>query len=146
MYKNLSNQRGMTLIELLAAIVILTIISLILFNILGFSFKTNNKQLSENRTLYDETYALKIISKDLRQSNSCAQTSEAILLNNPVKNSYTFNEGQLFRNGKIFLKTTSNPLSVIFNSNNKCIGLEVNFSESNKIVNTTTLYLRSGER
>jgi len=64
----LINNRGFTLVEVLAVIVILGIASTILMSILVSSSETNNKQLSNNEQLTELSYVLKLLTKDMRRT------------------------------------------------------------------------------
>ena len=66
----MKNERGVTLIELLATMVILTIISLFAFNIIVSSQKQQAIQKEDSKNLYDITYSLKVLTKDFRMSTS----------------------------------------------------------------------------
>lgn len=59
---------GLTLIEILAVIVILSVISIIIMNILINSSKTHKDQVIENHQLVDVTYVSKVLTKDIRKS------------------------------------------------------------------------------
>lgn len=63
----IKNNRGFTLVEVLAVILILSIVSTILFSILSSSKETNKKQLENNEQLSELSYVLKLITKDMRK-------------------------------------------------------------------------------
>ena len=54
--------------ETLAAIIILAIISLFVFNIIVSSQEQQKDQMKEQENLYDLTYSLKLVSKDFRMT------------------------------------------------------------------------------
>lgn len=54
--------------EVLAVILILSIVSTILFSILSSSKETNKKQLENNEQLSELSYVLKLITKDMRKT------------------------------------------------------------------------------
>lgn len=64
----IKNNRGFTLVEVLAVILILSIVSTILFSILSSSKETNKKQLENNEQLSELSYVLKLITKDMRKT------------------------------------------------------------------------------
>jgi len=62
------NEKGMTLIEVLGILLIFTIISFFVFNIMYSSTKQQSEQTQESLQLQDGAYILKQITKDLRKS------------------------------------------------------------------------------
>ncbi|OBW53504.1 hypothetical protein A9986_15140 [Solibacillus silvestris] len=59
---------GMTLIEVLATLVIASIIAIFIFNFIKSSTDQNIQQTKETGDLFDISYALKVITKDIRRS------------------------------------------------------------------------------
>lgn len=78
--RKLSNQRGLTLVEILAAIVIASIIAFIIFGIQSNSKEQYNIQAEKNAQLTDISYALKIITKDIRKSGTAPIITETTML------------------------------------------------------------------
>lgn len=66
----IKNQKGITLVELLATVVILFIISLFIFNIVYSSTNQNESQRKESSQINDAAYLLKQITKDIRKTNN----------------------------------------------------------------------------
>ncbi|MFF5993502.1 prepilin-type N-terminal cleavage/methylation domain-containing protein [Lysinibacillus sp. KU-BSD001] len=66
----IKNERGISLVEVLAVIVISSIIIIFLSGIILGSVNTHNQQLSDSQQIYDKMYALKLITKDLRKLQS----------------------------------------------------------------------------
>lgn len=69
------NQTGLTLVEVLAAIVILSIVLIVSFSILNSSTKQSNDQKNEANQLRTTTLFLKMFTKDFRQSTNFTVTS-----------------------------------------------------------------------
>ena len=63
----MNNQKGVTLIEILASIVLLTIVLSLTFNLLISGQNEHTKQVSANTQLQDVSYAMKLITKDVRK-------------------------------------------------------------------------------
>lgn len=61
------NQKGFTLVELLATLVILTIISILLFSVINNGKSQFTDQTRTNKELSEVSYALKLMTKDIRQ-------------------------------------------------------------------------------
>lgn len=76
----LKSKRGMTLIEVLAVTVIISIVASLIFNIIQSSVTQQAQQTKEANNLNDITYALKVVTKDIRRSVEAeANTSELTL-------------------------------------------------------------------
>ncbi len=58
----------MTLVEVLAALVITSIIAIFIFSIINSSANQNKQQTEETGDLFNISYALKVITKDIRRS------------------------------------------------------------------------------
>ncbi|WP_397539478.1 type II secretion system protein J [Rummeliibacillus pycnus] len=70
MYKILKNQRGMTLVEILAAVLLMGLVSVLILNVLVESTNQYKEQLSRDKQLNDASYVLKVITKDMRKSTA----------------------------------------------------------------------------
>ena len=64
----MNNEKGLTLVEILAFIVLAAIISVLAYNLLSSTNAEGAAQTKENRELQTVTYALKVVTKDVRQS------------------------------------------------------------------------------
>ncbi len=70
MRKYLNNERGLTLVEILAVIIIGSIIMLLISNVHLFGQKQYKSQSERSRHLYDVTYAAKVITKEIRKADA----------------------------------------------------------------------------
>lgn len=66
--RNLKNQHGISLVEVLGVIVILSFVGVLLFSIISSGQKQHSNQSEKNRELQDISYALKVITKEIRQN------------------------------------------------------------------------------
>lgn len=73
--KYLKNKKGMTLIELTAAIVILAIIIISISSILSTTTREQVKLSSANQNIKEVSYASKVITKDFRKGTSFDSTT-----------------------------------------------------------------------
>ena len=64
----LRTEDGLTLVEILAVVIITSLVALLIFSIMVQSTKTYENQSSTNRTLNDAAYALKVITKEIRKN------------------------------------------------------------------------------
>ncbi|MFY3792769.1 type II secretion system protein [Ureibacillus sp. MALMAid1270] len=78
------NEKGVTLVEVLAVIVLFSIIAIFVFTIISSSTKQQTEQTMESLELQDGAYLLKQITRDLRKS---------VKLDNQVGR-YTFQDQQ----------------------------------------------------
>lgn len=82
----IKQQQGLTLLEVLAAFVIVSIVSVLLVSILSSSTSNHQKQVTKNKELQDASYALKIITKDFRRAinyeENNSNTGTLLLRNN----------------------------------------------------------------
>lgn len=101
----LRQQKGLTLIEILAAIVISSIIGIILLNILFSSNKQYNSQVSKSANLNELSFISKQLTKDFRKSKNVAIAtnnvkfySEATSTTPSANYTYSSGTGKLNRN------------------------------------------------
>ncbi|MEK5039118.1 PilW family protein [Sporosarcina sp. FSL K6-3457] len=98
-----NNERGLTLVELLAVIAISSVIILLILNVHVFGQKQYKEQSTKAEQLYDVSYVAKIITKEIRKSIS-AETdgSKILILNKNLSDEIIFKEedNQIFMNAK----------------------------------------------
>ncbi|KOS62783.1 prepilin-type N-terminal cleavage/methylation domain-containing protein [Lysinibacillus agricola] len=61
-------ESGLTLVEVLAVIVISSLIALIIYSVLSQSSTNYHKQAETNKNINDAAYALKVITKEIRKN------------------------------------------------------------------------------
>lgn len=69
MKKYLNNEKGLTLVEILAVIIIGSIILLLISNVHLFGQKQYKSQSEKTMHLYDVSYAAKVITKEIRKAD-----------------------------------------------------------------------------
>lgn len=99
MKKTAKLQHGMTLVEVLAVLVIVSIISVLLFNILGSSTSTHQKQSTKNEELRNASYALKLITKDFRRARNFDESTYTFTIDSQSY-VYTISNNTITRNGE----------------------------------------------
>ena len=72
--KKIRDARGMTLIEILAAIVILSLGAAMVSSIIFSSTREQVEQTNTNQNIKDVSYALKVITKDFRKAKNLSST------------------------------------------------------------------------
>lgn len=76
MKNSMNNEKGLTLVEVLAVIVIGTLLLILISNTHLFGQKQYKIQSEKAAGLYDVTYALKVITKEIRKSENRTVVSE----------------------------------------------------------------------
>ncbi|MFJ3387385.1 type II secretion system protein [Lysinibacillus sp. NPDC086135] len=89
------NERGMTLLEVLAVTIIVTLVSIVLMSILTNGKTSSDKQMKSSVQLSDATYILKVVTKDTRKSTEIItkdldDRTEYILTNNQNNQKYNY--------------------------------------------------------
>lgn len=89
------NERGMTLLEVLAVTVIVTIVSTVLLSIFTNGKTSSDKQMKSSVQLADATYILKVVTKDTRKSTEMMtkdldDCTEYIFTNNQNNQKYDY--------------------------------------------------------
>lgn len=104
MKKILKNEKGVTLVELLAVIIIISLIVGLVSSIQIFGVQQYNNQMKKDNQLSDITFALKVITKDIRKSkNANWKSSNEIVLDGIV---YKFDDSNktITKDGVVFVK------------------------------------------
>lgn len=139
MKKTVKLQHGMTLVEVLAVLVIVSIISVLLFNILGSSTSTHQKQSTKNEELRNASYALKLITKDFRRARNFDESTYTFTIDSQSY-VYTISNNTITRNGEtVATNIESFSLSYVNNI------LTVNLKSQNGKEISTNLSLRKGK-
>ncbi|MEK3995767.1 prepilin-type N-terminal cleavage/methylation domain-containing protein [Psychrobacillus sp. FSL K6-2365] len=148
MWKQWNNEKGITLVELLAAVVLASIVMLLVFSVLMSGTKQYKGQLEKNNQLTDISYALKMITKDIRKTKEPQIISVSeIELNginySKVGNTITRNGDVIARNIEIF-KVKDNYGTEHYDEKNIKWFIEVK-SLDQKETKKTEIYLRKGD-
>lgn len=138
------NEKGFTLIEVLAVTIILSLISALLLGILTNMSTSHAKEVQAHQQLYDTTYILKLVTLDIRKSTTLSfEDGQYILYKDETpteKYIYVFDDttNTLSRNG-IPLSTNINDFNLI---GTKTITITIEDLEGNSKM--TTLHFRRG--
>jgi prepilin-type N-terminal cleavage/methylation domain-containing protein len=80
--KIVTNEKGVTLVEILATIVITAIVATLIFNVQLSSSKQYDKQLNKNQQLNEVSYVLKVITKEMRKTTDISSINTGIKIKN----------------------------------------------------------------
>lgn len=141
------NKQGMTLIEVLAATVIISIVAILIFSIIQSSLEQRTKQTNETRDLLDITYALKVVTKDIRRAATTSANGTTLFLEFPNGDNATY----LLENGQ--LKREADGKAEVITESIRCAEFAGNDVISIKLSNTsdclqgqnTEIHIRNGE-
>lgn len=140
----MNNEKGLTLVEILAFISLAAIISILAYNLLSSTNAEGAAQTKENRELQTVTYALKVVTKDVRQSISAIKVNdEQFTLVNALNVSdnvdYVYNESlkTLSRNSQIIAVNVE-----LFEVIHTPVSITLKITNSKNESVETTLYYR----
>ena len=139
------NYMGFTLVETLAAIVILSIVMLLVFSTLNSSVEQNKEQTAEAFQINDAAYTLKQITKDIRKTYRIDPHKNPYLFmdeNNNLLFNYTYDSEtkKLFRDNVIIVNNIQDfnmswneqTVSIYFNLNNQDYTTTIAFRKGDK--------------
>lgn len=139
------NYMGFTLVETLAAIVILSIVMLLVFSTLNSSVEQNKEQTAEAFQINDAAYTLKQITKDIRKTYRIDPHKNPYLFmdeNNNLLFNYTYDSEtkKLFRDNVIIVNNIEDfnmswneqTVSIYFNLNNQDYTTTIAFRKGDK--------------
>jgi Tfp pilus assembly protein PilW len=89
------NSRGLTLVEVLAVLVLLSLVTLLIFSVLSFGQKNYSTQQGQVQKQQDLTYVTKLITKEVRQAKSVKIENGQLVIDT---NTYTFKENSIYKN------------------------------------------------
>lgn len=162
----MKNEKGFTLVEVLAVIVILAIVSAILFNLLTSSNKEYKSQVDDTTNLNELSFIMKEITRDFRKTKIVDIQNNQVVFKTKENNqekviaTYTKTGDTLSKNGSPYqtkigsfcVQSTKEPLKST--STSDCLstsktpsaqeGIYLNIKNTNGKRVETTLYSRGG--
>lgn len=140
--KQWKNEKGITLVELLAAIVLASILMLLVYSVLMTGTEQYKNQLEKNTQLTDISYALKLIIKDIRKTEN-----PQIISNNEINLNginYSKTDNTITRNGIVIARSIQQ-FHVTGNEVKWTIEIESSDQEEIEKNIKTEIYLRKGD-
>ena len=154
MKKPVQSQSGLTLVEILAAVIILFIISLFIFNIVYSANKHNVEQSAESTQINNAAYLLKQMTKDIRKTNNVTphtvidETTYKFENTSPINGTphvaeykYDTSEKSIYRNGAVLVNNVEN---FVLTQNTVDNTVTLKFTINGKDYDTT-IALRKGQ-
>lgn len=101
MISKLQNEKGITLVELLAVIVIAGIAMVLIMSIIGNGQRQYSNQSANAEQLNDLRYVAKVITKEIRKADRVEVFSDKLILGKESQVVFTFTNGEVFQNGSL---------------------------------------------
>lgn len=139
MKKQTNNERGITLVELLAAIVLASIVMVLLYSVLMTGTKQYKSQFDKNKQVTEISYTLKMITKDIRKTEKPILISSSEIDLNGIK--YSKNGSNITRNG-VVIASVIDRFNVVVDGDRWIIEIK---SAGNEETKKTEIYIRKGD-
>lgn len=139
MKKQTNNERGITLVELLAAIVLASIVMMLIYSVLMTGTKQYKSQFDKNKQVTEISYTLKMITKDIRKTEKPILISSSEIDLNGIK--YSKNGSNITRNG-VVIASVIDSFNVVVDDDRWIIEIK---SAGNKETKKTEIYIRKGD-
>ncbi|MER2077540.1 PilW family protein [Psychrobacillus psychrotolerans] len=139
MKKQTNNERGITLVELLAAIVLASIVMMLIYSVLMTGTKQYKSQFDKNKQVTEISYTLKMITKDIRKTEKPILISSSEIDLNGIK--YSKNGSNITRNG-VVIASVIDRFNVVVDDDRWIIEIKsAGYEETKK----TEIYIRKGD-
>ena len=139
----MKNEKGLTLIEVIAYIAIASIILILSFSIMSTSKEEHDEQYQNTQKLTQNSYVMKQISSDIRESINLDSSSNRIIMQkkNSIETIYRYDEDifTLYRNDQPIANNLKSFL-IKANTNNKSVSIQLTNLRDEQL--NTTIYLR----
>ncbi len=139
MKKQTNNERGITLVELLAAIVLASIVMMLIYSVLMTGTKQYKSQFDKNKQVTEISYTLKMITKDIRKTEKPILISSSEIDLNGIK--YSKNGSNITRNG-VVIASVIDRFNVVVDDDRWIIEIK---SAGNEETKKTEIYIRKGD-
>ena len=139
----MKNEKGLTLIEVIAYIAILSIVLILSFSIMSNSKAEHEEQYNNIQLLTKNSYVMKQITSDIRESIDLESSSNQIIMQkkNSVETIYRYDEDifTLYRNDQPIANNLKSFL-IKANTNKKSVSVQLTNLRDEQL--NTTIYLR----
>lgn len=139
----MKNEKGLTLIEVIAYIAILSIILILSFSVMSNSKAEHEEQYNNIQLLTKNSYVMKQITSDIRESIDLESSSNRIIMQkkNSIETIYRYEEDifTLYRNDQPIANNLKSFL-IKANTNKKSVSIQLTNLRDEQL--NTTIYLR----
>lgn len=137
----MKNEKGLTLIEVMAYITISSIILTLTFSIMSNSNAEHEEQYKNTQELAQNSYVMKQITSDVRESINLNSSSNLVTMQkkNSITTTYSYDPSTftLFRNNQ---PIANNLKSFLINANSNSVSIRLTNLRDEQL--NTTIYLR----
>lgn len=143
MKKLLAQQRGITLVELLAVIIIGGIVTVLILGIFSNGNKTYQNQTVKSEQITDMRYIAKVITKEIRMTDKVSIIDKNLVLGSSDKKKFSLVNGEIKKNNEII---ASNISILTFQLIDRTLKIEIKSKEKNYNQEqlSTEIYIREG--
>lgn len=137
----MKNEKGLTLLEVIAYIAILSIILVLSFSIMSNSKAEHNEQYKNTQLLTQNSYVMKQITSDIRESINLESSSDLVIMQkkNSIQTTYNYDASTftLYRNSQ----PIANNLKLFYiRANSDSVNIKLTNLRNEQL--NTTIYLR----
>jgi len=139
----LAQQRGVTLVEILAVIIIGGIVTVLILGIFSNGNKTYQNQTVKSEQITDMRYIAKVITKEIRMTDKISIIDKNLVLGSSGKKKFLLDNGEIKKNDEII---ASNISILTFKLIDRTLFIEIKSKEKNNNQQqlSTEIYIREG--
>lgn len=134
----LRSQQGLSLVELIAALAIMSFISVIIYSVLISGEKQYNSQSQDNQELSDIAYALKVLTKEIRKSENVQVVDNSLIISG-VTYAYSPDSKTILKNGTPYLQNIE---AFTVSKDNTVVSIAITGAQQKSV--STKIVVRSG--
>lgn len=143
MKRMLAQQKGITLVELLAVMVIGGIVMILILGIFSNGNKTYQNQTARSEQLTDMRYIAKVITKEIRMTDKVSIMNGDLILGSDEKVVFSLENGQIKKDEEVIASEIA-VLAFHFIDRTLIIEIESKDENNNKQQVGTEIYIREG--
>lgn len=143
MKKWILNERGISLVELLAVLVIGSIILSLVISITVNGQKTYSQQTHSAEQLAELRYAVKVITKEVRRAEKVNIAEDQLVIQSDGRIVFELQNGQLWQDGSVLAERISK-LKFEMEGRVLAISMETDGTSGKKQEASVEIYLREG--
>lgn len=143
MKRMLAQQKGITLVELLAVMVIGGIVMILILGIFSNGNKTYQNQTARSEQLTDMRYIAKVITKEIRMTDKVSIVNGDLILGSDEKVVFSLENGQIKKDEEVIASEIA-VLAFHFIDRTLIIEIESKDENNNKQQVGTEIYIREG--
>lgn len=143
MKRMLAQQKGITLVELLAVMVIGGIVMILILGIFSNGNKTYQNQTARSEQLTDMRYIAKVITKEIRMTDKVSIVNDDLILGSDEKVVFSLENGQIKKDEEVIASEIA-VLAFHFIDRTLIIEIESKDENNNKQQVGTEIYIREG--